>query len=246
MAPRKFAITTTALILIGTLVISSCTVHIPANPVNSVQSEFNLAKGTTWTYSYTEYQPVPTDPTQVIPAQYQLTETVTEISNGNGLFIAHVKSEQKPIQVPTDVPANYFPISPTGEFWYVVKGQQVFQSNELVDFSRVNTDTLNLVFDFPLSVNHSWCPMRVDMKDPNHAPITNCDYGGKQTVLQQSAYQVPAGKYEDCFQIEQLFNDGNFYQWFCRNIGVVEVKFDHNGTRFGFSQVLTDYTQGSR
>lgn len=242
---RKLLFLTAAIVLssCGTLEVSLAQTPTPnLNPVNPVQSEFNLAKGMRWTYSYSEYQPAPADPTQVITAQYQLTETVTEIKSANGLFIAHISREEKPVQVP----AGWMPFSPQGEFWYVIKGQQVFESNELVDFSKVNTDTLILDFDFPLSVHQSWCPVRIDLKDPNHAPITNCDNGGKLTVLQQSAYQVPAGKFENCFQIEQFFNDGNFFQWFCRNIGVVEVKFDHNGTRFGFSQELTGYNQGSR
>jgi hypothetical protein len=240
---RKFLLLTAAVVFsaCGTLEAGLNQTPTPnLNQVNPVQSEFNLAKGTRWTYSYSEYQPAPADPTQVITAQYQLTETVIDSNNTNGLFVAHVQSKKKPIRVPVD----WTSFSPPGEFWYIIKGQQVFQSGDPVDLSKVNTDTLNLAFDFPLSVNQSWCPVRVDLKDPNHAPITNCDNGGKQTVLQQSAYQVPAGKYENCYQIEQFFNDGNFFQWFCKNIGVVEVKFDHNGTLFGFKQVLTVYDTG--
>ena len=128
MAPRKFPTTTTALILIGTLVISSCTLKLPFNPVNPVQSEFNLAKGTSWIYSESDYQPAPGDPTQVVTAQFQITETVTETSSTHGVFYAHVQSEEKPIQVPAEVPANYFPFSPSGDFWYRIQGRQVFQS----------------------------------------------------------------------------------------------------------------------
>lgn len=242
MEARKFAITTTALILIGTLIISSCTLHLPFNPVNPVQSEFYLAKGTRWTYSESEYQPAPGDPTQVVTAQYQLTETVTEISSTHGIFIAHVQSAEKPIQVP----AGWSPSSPQGEFWYVIKGRQVFQSNEPVDFTRVDTDSLILDFEFPLSINKNWCPQQIDFKNPNHPHVTNCDNGGKLTVLGQSTYQVPAGKFENCFQTELFYNDGPLYQWVCKDIGVVEVNYDHNGTLFGFKQVLTAYDPGSR
>lgn len=242
---RKFFLLTSALVFsaCGTLEVGlDQTVTPNFNPVNPVQGEFNLAIGMRWTYSYSEYQPAPGDPTQVITAQYQLTETVTEINSTNGLFIAHIQSEEKPVQVP----AGWTPFSPQGEFWYVIKDQQVFQSNELVDFSRVNTDTLILDFDFPLSVNRSWCPLQIDFKNPNHPRVTNCDNGGKLTVLQQTAYQVPAGQFEDCFQTELFYNDGPTYQWFCKDIGVVEVNFDHAGTLFGFKQMLTGYDPGSR
>ncbi|MGD0613324.1 MAG: hypothetical protein ABSB41_17640 [Anaerolineales bacterium] len=246
MAPRKFPTTTTALILIGTLVISSCTLKLPFNPVNPVQSEFNLAKGTSWIYSESDYQPAPGDPTQVVTAQFQITETVTETSSTHGVFYAHVQSEEKPIQVPAEVPANYFPFSPSGDFWYRIQGRQVFQSGGPADFTTEDTDTLPLAFDFPLSVNHSWCPVRIDLKNPNHPRVTNCDNGGKLTVLQQSTHQVPAGKFENCFQIEEFANDGPLFQWFCKDIGMVEIDYDHNGTRFGFKQVLTVYDPGSR
>jgi hypothetical protein len=211
-------------------------------PVNPLQGEFNLTKGTRWVYLDSEYQPAPSDPTQVITAQYQLIQTVAEISRANGLIIVHVQSEQKPVQVP----AGWMPFSPPREFWYIIKGRQVFKSNTSVDIATVDTDMLLLAFDFPLTVNQSWCPVRVDLKDPSHTPITNCDYAGKQTVLKQSAYQVPAGRFENCFQIDQTSNGGDTFQWFCQNIGVVEIKFDHGGTRFGFKQELTGYNQGSQ
>jgi len=242
MTLKKSAKISRVLILIGTLVISACAIHLPANSDNPVQSEFSLAKGTSWTYSDSEYQSAPADPTQVITAQYQLIETVTEITSQNGFFFAHVQSEQKPIHVPD----GWMPFSPPGDFWYIIKGQQVFESGEPVDFTKLDTDTLNLAFDFPLSVHQSWCPVRVDLKDPNHAPITNCDNYGKLSVLKQSAYQVPAGKFENCFQIEEYANDGPIFQWFCRGIGVVDVQYDHGGSIFGFKQELTGYNQGSR
>lgn len=247
MVSNRSALTAVVLVLMGSLVISSCVIHLPTKPTsiglnNPVQSEFTLAKGTTWTYSDSEYQPAPADPTQVITAQYQLTETVTEISSANGLFIAHIQREQKPIQVPAD----WMPFQPPGEFWYVIKGQQVFKSNVPINLATVDTDTLQLAFDFPLSINKSWCPFRVDLKDPNHKPIINCESAGEQTVLKGSAYQTPAGSFENCFQIDQASNGGDIFQWFCKGIGVVEIKFDHSGSRFGFEQELIGYNKGSR
>jgi hypothetical protein len=242
MASDKLASKVTILVLMGTLIISSCTLHLPGTPVNPLQADFNLSLGTSWVYLDTEYQSATSDPNLIITAQYQLTETVTEINTLKGLFVAHVHSEQKSIQVPV----GWEPFSPPGDFWYIVKSRQVFGTSDPGDLTKLDFDTLLLDFDFPLAVDHSWCPVRIDLKDPNRTPITNCDYAGKQTVLQESTYQVPAGKFEDCYQIDQASNGGDVFQWFCRGIGVVEVKFDHGGSRFGFEQKLTDYIKGSR
>ena len=170
---------------------------------------------------------------------------MVEISQANSLFIVHVQSKSKPIQVPAGLPAGWMPLPLTRDFWYIIKARQVFESGDSVNFATIDTDTLPLAFDFPLSVNKSWCPVRIDLNDTNLKPITNCDYAGKLTVLQQSAYQVPAGNFENCFQIDQASNGGDIFQWFCQNIGVVEIKFDHGGTKFGFKQVLTSYSRGS-
>ena len=142
------------------------------------------------------------------------------------------------------MPVGWLPFSPPGDFWIIVKGELVFESGDPIDLGKLDLDTLPLVFDFPLSVNQSWCPVQIDLKDPNHAPITNCDYAGKLTVLHHSAHEVPAGSFTDCFQINQCTNDGCELQWFCKGIGVVDVKYDHSGTRFGFTQELTGYSKG--
>ncbi len=211
MAHPKPAIAVWMFILINVLVISSCTFRFPGMGTNPLPGEFNLTKGTRWVYLYSEYEPALSDPTQIVAAQYQLTQTVTGISHANGLTIVDVQSEQKPIQVPAGLPAGYMPLPPTGDFWYIIKGKQVFKSSEPVNLATIDTDTLYLAFDFPLSVNKSWCPVRIDLKDPSQKPITNCDYAGKLTVLQQPAYQVPASRFENCFQIVQAFNKWGFF-----------------------------------
>ena len=233
-------------ILINVLVLFSCTFHFSGMPVDPLPGDFNLTKGTRWVYSYSEYEPLPSDPTQTVAALFQLTQSVVDISRANGLIFVHEQSELEPIQVPTGLPAGYMPVPPFGDFWYIIKGRQVFESGAPVDFATINTDTISLAFDFPLSVNKSWCPVRIDLKDPSHKLITNCDYGGKLIIVQQSAYQVPAGRFKDCYLINQYYNDGSTFQWFCKGIGVVETNYDHNGTLFGFKQVLSSYSKGSQ
>ncbi len=222
------------------LFIAGCTLRPRVNAANPVESDLPLKKGTRWTYSYRAYQPA-SDPARIETAEYSLTETVIETSASGSVFSAHVKSEAQPVQVPAGWTGAELPT----EFWYIVRGQQVYQSGAPFDAATIDLATLNLVFDLPLSAGRGWCPLQVDLKDPNHTPITNCEYGGKFTVLQRSAQQVPAGRFEDCYQIRQFFNDGSVFQWFCRGIGVVSSRFDHNGTRFGFERELIRFEPGA-
>ena len=41
------------------------------------------------------------------------------------------------------------PVPSSGDFWYIIKGQQVFESGAPLDLATINTDTLPLAFDFP-------------------------------------------------------------------------------------------------
>ncbi len=209
---------------------------------NPVQDELPLANETSWIYSDAEYQPEPSDPTNIITARYQITDTVIDVDHANGLFVAHLKQDTRLIQAPSNWTSS--PSSQADEFWYVVRGSQVFKSEVPFDLQTVDLGTLQLIYDFPLLVGKSWCPFSVDLKDPRHPPLTSCENGGKQAVIQQSADQTPAGSFKNCYLIEQFYNDGGITQLFCKSVGVVEVKFDHNGTRFGFEQKLTGYVAG--
>lgn len=201
---------------------------------------FPLAKGTTWTYSYRPYQPA-ADPNQIVSAEYRLTETVTKVTTTAGVTVAHVQSTLSPVQVPAEFPALTLP----AEFWYVVRGTQVFQSNTPLDPAAVDPSQLILAFDLPLSMNRSWCAQQADPKAPTGTSVPGCENGGKTSVLQAAATRVPAGNFESCYQLQTFYNDGSFFQWFCTGVGVVSVQYDHNGTRFGFQQELTRFTPGT-
>jgi len=244
MAQPKRELAILRLVFINMLVLCSCSMHLPGMPADPLQGEFNLTKGTRRVYLYSEYEPAISDPTQIITAQFQLTQTVTGISRANGLILVDVLSEQKTIQMPAGL-ADYMPLPLTGDSWYIIKGRQGFETGDAVNPATIDTGTLPLTFDFPLSVNKSWCPFLIDLKDPTHSLKSNCDNGGKLTILQHTDYQVPAGKFEDCYQIKQCYNDGCFLEWFCTGVGVVESKYDHAGSRFGFEQVMTGYFKGT-
>jgi hypothetical protein len=41
------------------------------------------------------------------------------------------------------------------------------------------------------------------------------------------------------------FNSGNIIRWFCDGVGLVAVKYDNMGTRFGFTQELVSFKSGA-
>ncbi len=123
----------------------------------------------------------------------------------------------------------------------MVVGQQIYQSFQPIDWNRIETDTLTLAYDLPLSVGKSWCPER----SVKGQPVTDCTAAGQRTVISQGRYTTPAGQFDDCLQIAEAFNSGGVTRWLCRGSGVVAQTYDHAGTRFGFTQVLIAFRPGS-
>ncbi|MCL4531092.1 MAG: hypothetical protein M1282_17005 [Chloroflexi bacterium] len=203
-------------------------------------SEFPLEKGTTWVYSYTAYEPTAADPTQTIQATYQLTESVVDAQTVSSYFIAHVKRESQLLHA--DAGWTGDPSAQPNEFWYVVNGYKVSQSNQPLDTNNIKIDELILDYKFPLSVKNAWCLFPSGLKNPSQA--ANCDVVGKREVMDKGSYKTSASNFDDCYNLVDYVNDGNIYQTFCNGIGIVEMKFDHAGTKFGFEQTLMHYSAG--
>ncbi len=64
-------------------------------------------------------------------------------------------------------------------------------------------------------------------------------------MVEAGAYQTAIGRMEVCYQLMEYSNSGGILQWFCDGIGPVALKYDHSGTRFGFTQSLIDFQPGS-
>ena len=207
-------------------------------------SGFPLEKGTTWTYSYQTYEPSPSDPAQVIQAAYQLTETVTDTEVSDPYLIAHIKRDYQLTDIDPDWTGDY-EVSQAGEYWYVIDGQKVFESRSPVDSSNINTNVFLLDYRFPLALGKSWCLQSLDSKNPSSYEDATCEFIGKRMVTNREPYETPAGRFEDCYEFTDYYNGGNFIHWFCTGVGVVFRKFDHAGTRFGFEQTLTRFSNGT-
>jgi hypothetical protein len=200
---------------------------------------FPLSKGTTRIYSYEQYGPSPSNANQIVRATYRLTETVSDTKITPNTFTAHIKSSFNL----TSAEPGWSVTEPNSQVdvWYVVKEGQVFESPAPLE---IQFDELRLLYDFPLSLGKTWCPLRFDPIPPNKK-ITNCDDSGKRVVSDTGAYETSAGKFNDCYEITEHFKEGNVTQWFCNGTGIVYKKYDHVGTNFGFIQMLTGYTNGT-
>ena len=209
-------------------------------------SEFPLNVGTTWVYAYIPYDPLPSDPAQIITATYLLTETVTEVESTPPYLAAKVETERALVSKPPEWTRD--DISRTGETWYVIDGNKIYRGSERPDLSNLNPDLTpgwSLEYQLPLSVGESWCPAKYNFKSPGQPEIEDCQSLGEQTVAKAMSYETPAGKFDDCYQITESVNSGGTTRWFCNEVGVVAAKYDHAGTRFGFEQTLIRYRLGS-
>ena len=65
---------------------------------------------------------------------------------------------------------------------------------------------------------------------------------GVRKVLAEESYSTQAGKYEPCYQMSDFYNSGSPIQVFCDGVGIVAEKFDHAGSRFGYSKELIQFS----
>lgn len=203
-------------------------------------SELPLEKGTTWVYSYQAYEQSASDSAQILEATYQLTERVVEMENVLTYSVAHVSQEYQLIDADAGWVQDFS--NRPNEFWYIVSDRQIWRSNQPPDRANIRADEFILDYDLPLSVAKSWCLMRSGSKDPNK-PTAGCEFVGKREVTSQGSYETSIGKLEDCYDLIDYWNTGNFFQKFCHGVGLVFMKFDHAGTRFGFQQTLLSFSK---
>ena len=202
---------------------------------------FPLEEETTWVYSYEVYESSLTDPMQIVKATYQLTDTIVKSEITSNYVVAHVKRERELVKADTGWMQGVS-VGPN-EFWYVSNDHQLFQSNSPLDMNNIKLEDLILDYEFPLSLGKSWCLFSGNSSDPQG--IADCDFVGKREVTDQGRYETQAGNFDHCYDLIDYYNGGNIFHTFCDGIGIVFMKFDHSGTRFGFEQTLILYSSGS-
>ncbi|MCL5952424.1 MAG: hypothetical protein M1132_12020 [Chloroflexi bacterium] len=195
-------------------------------------SGFPFPVGTTWVYSHSEYQQVIGDPTQTITATRIYTETVLRIE-GSAPSLSFVQ-ERTVSQVSAPPDWESWTVLNPGLYQYRMEGNKILE----VHSSQGQQDLL--LYDMPLAVGKSWCPLLVL---PDNLP--SCHMNGLRTVQDQARYTTPVGTFDDCYEIAEEYNSGGVHEWFCDGVGTVARKYDHSGTRFGYEDTLLRFTVGS-
>jgi hypothetical protein len=203
-------------------------------------AEFPLELGSTWVYSATHYDTFETDR---ITATYRITETVIETQTEPPLSAAKIERTTTLLTTSANLSGidwQEFYLAGPGSvisFWYIGHENRLYRQDAL-DWAAVRADAASLEYIFPLTTGERWYP------DPNQrANVPNFQIGpGTRTVNGPLAVHVPAGDFENCYELRTFYNGGSPVSWVCPGLGVVESRFDHAGTPFGNHQVLLSHT----
>ena len=204
---------------------------------------FPLYLGTRWVYTEVNYTQTG-DPNQIISAVTSIEDQVADVQNLPPYYIAHIQRETSLVSADPGWGDNGFKTSlGSSEFWYVVHAGRVYRSNERPDPATINLDQLTEELDLPLAKNLNWCPNKMGeiAPKPQETPVP-CQYVGSRVVLAEQPFQTQAGSFDACFQLEDVYNDGPIFRWFCNGVGFVTQTFDHSGSRFGNSQELVQFS----
>ncbi len=197
----------------------------PRNPL----PELPLNLGTTWVYSSVVY--AGSKPQDILTSTYIYTDAIISARSAQPYFAAEVSRTVSLISGEA-----LFNAPEAEAWWYIISGTQVYrQPGSQLDFSKVSSSWLE--YAFPLSAN-GWYP------DPETRSLTAPDVmiSGRRYTFPESEVAVPTGLFKNCSEIVTAYLGGALYAWFCPQFGVVEEKFDHAGTPYGYHTVLMRYS----
>lgn len=203
------------------------------SPREIIVESFPLAVGTTWVYDYVPYEPLPSNPRTIISATYTLTETVVAEQDVEPYRLVTVAREFR-LRSGRPTTLNL----PATRAWYVVSGDVIFEVRRPPDIATFQPADGVVAYRLPLTLGKQWCPTTDSYRDPTTGAV-RCF--AQQTVADVGSHDTPVGRFERCAYLTQAVNSGGVNQWLCDGIGVVEARYDHGGTRFGFRQTLVHY-----
>lgn len=216
----------------------SCAASKPASipPSPSPEIDFPLALNNTWVYQVTWHEQVPT--TEIMTTTRTLTETVVEVKNTSSYFAAKIREDQSaemPVVIPKSTQSEPLRPAESYEYWLVVNGNRLYRQERNLDLTQL--DTALLEFVFPLQLGAKWYLSDEKAKlNPTYA-----DDWMLRKVTQVDTVVVPAGRFNNCFFLEDEWADATFEIWFCPNVGVVDRKSDSKGRPEGFRKMLIRY-----
>jgi hypothetical protein len=180
-----------------------------------------------------------------ITATYRITETVVNTQIHEAYFAAQMVRDKALVTSSVNLESligldwgNWYAGGGNKReiYWYIISGTNVYLQYSL-DFSKIESAWLEYIF--PLSEN-IWYPdgeQRRMIPDVRAGPNS-----GKRGAGGPVKKHLPAGEFNNCFDILTIYLSGGTIDWFCQNIGFVGREFDHQGTSYGERTVLVDYS----
>jgi hypothetical protein len=208
---------------------------------------FPLYPGTRWTYTYSGYSQSLSDPNEILSGTLEIWERVSDVQSYPTFILAHIQGTRTLVAADP----GWQELDTTGsgsyEYYYVLEDGNVFRSSAYPDLDTIQTEQMVKEFQFPMAVGAEWCPSMPDEGNLSTSTetIDPCAYTGKRVIEAEGSYQTPAGSFKGCYQMRDMDNMGGVIQWFCKGVGMVAQKYEHLGSRFGYSQELTAFTLGT-
>ena len=207
---------------------------------------FPLAPGASWVYTETTYTQTG-DPNQIIRAVTSIEDQVADVQNLPPYYVAHIQREASLVSAdPGFLEYNGTKTTPgSSEFWYILHAGRVYQSNARPDPANLALDQLSEELDFPLTVGSVWCPNKIQkgsLTPEAETPVPCASSAGVRKVLAEESYSTQTGKFEPCYRMSDFYNSGSPIKVFCDGVGIVAEKFDHAGSRFGYSKELVAFS----
>jgi hypothetical protein len=187
-----------------------------------VLKDFPLGLANSWVYDYQAYD-------LDRKSTWQVADTVIDVQTHPPFVAAHI---QRGVTL-LDGPADLRSIAPDS-YWYILEGGLVYRIVGELDWSQVRNGSLEFVF--PLPGERCWFPAVQQRSQPFNQDLPGCRRASGPVNL-----QFPVGAFERCYQLATPFNNGSIKQTFCSGIGLVQEKFDHAGTPFGYQMTLIAY-----
>ena len=176
-----------------------------------------------WVYEYRAYSGDQ-------KAAWRIADTVIETRTHPPFIAAHIQREATLLEGS----AGLQPQPPADPFWYVVDGNSVYQVPGELDWDKVRSARLELVF--PLPGEACWFPDAAQRSQDPASGLPGC-----RRATGPIGMSLPAGAFERCFQLVTPYNNGAIRQAFCSGVGFVQEQFDHVGSPFGYQITLVAY-----
>ena len=154
-------------------------------------------------------------------AKYRVVDTVTSVFSNGVSFSATLERQAEFLE--GDITVDY-----RGSF-------DPGTSTIVIDDSFVSNNK-SLILKFPLDDGLNWSH---DVKE---------ETGEKEQVIGNNVWlsgpitrQLITENRSNCYEILYQYLSGGINSWFCSGIGMVEHVYKHNGTPFGYHEILVDY-----